>query len=386
MTLATRRQTVPQTQNVWPRNTAVGRWYGFGRYYAMFPQAFAHDAVVHLTQPGDLVLDPFCGRGNGPYTASVLGRSTLGIDINPVAWLYTAAKLQPAGAADQVTARLADMANARRARDRRGRNRFERMAWAPDVRALLKAARRELDWQNSIVDRTLMAFITLHMQDKQGHGLSNSMSPTIAYSPSYAVKWWIRQDLLQPPDVEPVAMLEDKIRRRYAYGIPAQTHGVAVLGDSRQELQRQDQAHAALLLTSPPYCGVTDYWNDHWIRLWMLGYPFRKNWQRTARFDNPTAYQHLIIRVLQESKRHLKRGAAILLRSDQRRHTADMCIDALRKTWPHRKLLVRHTIAPHPGISAHHGRGGRKAKEIDLLMPGHRAPQWCKQQGFHSPD
>ena len=58
------------------------------------------------------------------------------------------------------------------------------MAWAPAVRALLKAARRELDWRGSIVDRTLMAFITLHMQDKQGSGLSNVMSPTIAFSPT----------------------------------------------------------------------------------------------------------------------------------------------------------------------------------------------------------
>ena len=72
------------------------------------------------------------------------------------------------------------------------------MAWAPQVRALLKAARRELDWSNSVVDRTLMAFITLHMQDRLGGGLSNSMSPTIAYSPTYAVKWWTIKGLLKP--------------------------------------------------------------------------------------------------------------------------------------------------------------------------------------------
>ena len=369
-------------KKIWHRNTAAGRWYGFGRYYAMLPQSFIHDAVINFTKPEDSVLDPFCGRGNVPFAATVLGRSAVGIDVNPIAWLFAKAKLQPAPTSDQITVRLSEIAKACRPSDRHSRNRFETMAWAPAVRALLKAARRELDWQNSIVDRTLMAFITLHMQDKQGSGLSNSMSPTIAYSPAYAVKWWTQKGLLKPPKIEPVAMLEDKIRRRYQYGVPDQAPGTVLLGDSRQELQRQNHTNAALLITSPPYCGVTDYWNDHWIRLWMLGYPFRKNWLKSARFQNQKDYQDLITCVFRESKIHLKKDAAILVRSDHRRNTAEMCIAAMREIWPHRQLLKRSTIAPYPGISTHHGRGGKQAKEIDLLMPSNRASHWWQSQEF----
>ena len=380
--MTSKQQRTTSPENLWHRNTAAGRWYGFGRYYAMFPQSFIHDAITHLTRPGEPVLDPFCGRGNGPFAATVLGRPAIGIDVNPIAWLFAAAKLQPAATSDQVMGRLYEIAKARRPSDWRSRNQFETMAWAPAVRALLKAARRELDWYNSIVDRTLMAFITLHMQDKQGGGLSNCMSPTIAYSPNYAVKWWRQNGFLQPPDIDPVAMLEDKIRRRYQYGVPPQAPGRVLLGDSRQELRDQINIGAALLVTSPPYCGVTDYWNDHWIRLWMLGHRFRKNWRKSARFENQREYLELVTSILQESKRHLKRGAAILVRSDQRRQTAEMCISALRETWPHRQLLVRSTMAPYPGISNHHGRGGRQAKEIDLLMPGNRSPRWWQQEGF----
>ena len=282
------------SKDVWHHSTAAGRWYGFGRYYAMFPQSFIHDAVINLTRPEETVLDPFCGRGNAPFAATVLGRYALGIDVNPIAWLYAAAKLQPASTPQQVTARLSEIGRARRPSDRRSHSRFETMAWVPAVRALLKAARRELDWRGSIVDRTLMAFLTLHMQDKQGGGLSNVMSPTIAYSPTYAVKWWTQKGFLRPPEVEPISMLEDKIRRRYQYGVPEQAFGTALLGDSRQELPQQNPADASLLVTSPPYCDVTDYWNDHWIRLWMLGYPFRKNWTKSARFGNRKEYQDLI--------------------------------------------------------------------------------------------
>ena len=380
--MTTKQQTESANRSIWRRNTAAGRWYGFGRYYAMFPQSFIHDAVINLTKPEETVLDPFCGRGNGPFAATVLGRGALGIDVNPIAWLFAAAKLQPAATPEQVTARLAEIAKARRPNDRRSHSRFETMAWTPVVRALLKAARRELDWRESTIDRTLMAFLTLHMQDKLGCGLSNVMSPTIAYSPTYAVKWWTEKRLLQPPDVDPVALLEDKIHRRYQQGVPAQASGTVLLGDSRLELPRQTRADAALLVTSPPYCGVTDYWNDHWIRLWMLGYPLRKNWKKSARFENNKEYQELVTCVLQESKRHLKRGAAVLIRSDQRRSTAEMCVAAMKEVWPSRRLLVRRTTAPYAGISNNHGRGGRKAKEIDLLMPGSRAPGWWQQHAF----
>lgn len=366
----------------WPRNTAAGRWYGFGRYLAMFPPQFIYEAVQNLTQPGETVLDPFCGRGNGPFTAAVLGRPAIGIDINPVAWIFTVTKLQPAANPQQVIDRLDEISRARTSQDRKGRNRFETMAWAPEVRALLKAARRELDWRDSEIDRTLMAFIALHAQDKLGGGLSNSMSPTIAYSQRYAVAWWTKHGLVRPPAIDPVAMLTDKIKRRYAHGIPHQAESVTLLGDARVELTNQAAMNASLLMTSPPYCGVIDYWNDHWIRLWLLGYDFRKNWRNSERYENKTNYRDLIRTVFRQASRHLKKDAAVLVRSDRRHHTSEMCIDALQELWPGRKLFVRATTASHKSVSVHHGRGGRKATEIDLLIPGRRGGKWRQRQGF----
>ena len=366
----------------WPRNTAEHRWYGFGRYYAMFPPSFAHDAIKHLTRSNELVLDPFCGRGNGPFTATVLGCPTLGVDVNPVAWLYTSVKLQPEANLECLLKRLREIGDARRVQDRKGRSRFETMAWAPNVRAFLRAARRELDWKDSITDRTLMAFVVLHMQDKLGAGLSNCLWPTIACSPQYAVAWWTQNGLAQPPRLDPVALLTDKICRRYHYGVPQQAPGTAVLGDARDVLKKEAGMNAGLLVTSPPYNGVTDYWNDHWIRLWILGHKMRKDWKRTAKYENREVYRNLIHDVFRESGRHVKEGAAILVRSDRRRQTAQTCVDALQNVWPSRRLFIRSSIAPHTGVSVHHGRGGSKAREIDLLIPGNRGSAWWKSRGF----
>ena len=369
-------------QPPWPYASAERRWYGMGRYYAMFPPRFAFDAIEGFTRAGDRVLDPFCGRGNAPYTASVLGRPSFGVDINPIAWLYTSVKLNPDPRPDRVIRRLKAIWRAARINDRRSRSRFEMMAWSPKVRAFLKAARRELDWRSSITDRTLMAFVVLHMQDKRGQGLSNALWPTIACSPRYAVHWWDRHGLTRPPDVDPVTVLEEKIRRRYAYGTPPQSDGMAVLGDAASVLRCRTHLAAKLLITSPPYKGVTDYWNDHWIRLWALGQSLRKDWKRAARYENQHEYRSLLKRAFVQSKRHLTEDAVILVRSDRRHRTAAICRKVLQQTWPELCLFIRESNASFEGVSMYHGRGGSKAQELDFLLLSANPPDWVEAAGF----
>ncbi len=369
-------------QPPWPYASAERRWYGMGRYYAMFPSRFAFDAINGLTRAGDRVLDPFCGRGNAPFTAAVMGRPSLGVDINPIAWLYTAVKLSPDPKPGRVVRRLEAIGRAARTNDRRSRSGFETMAWSPDVRAFLKAARRELDWRFSVTDRTLMAFVVHHMQDKRGHGLSNALWPTIACSPHYAVRWWAGHGLTHPPDVDPVAVLGDKIRRRYAYGTPSQSDGKAVLGDAASVLQSHVSLVAKLLITSPPYKGVTDYWNDHWIRLWALGQSLKKDWKRATRYENQNVYCNLLKRVFTQSKRHLTDDAFILVRSDRRHRTAEICREILQQTWPKKCLFIRKSDAQFEGVSMYHGRGGSKAQELDFLLVSDNIPIWMKTAGF----
>ena len=140
----------------WPARTPQHRWYGLGRYYAMFPAPFVTSAVEEFTGRGDVVMDPFSGRGNAPFLAAAMERPSVAVDILPVAWLFTTAKLKPSQDADRVLARLREMGRAVRPQDRKSRSKFETMAWAPAVRGFLRAARRELDWEETRTDRTLI--------------------------------------------------------------------------------------------------------------------------------------------------------------------------------------------------------------------------------------
>ncbi|HET9680923.1 MAG TPA: DNA methyltransferase, partial [Candidatus Limnocylindrales bacterium] len=72
-------------------------------YLASFPAALAHAFVARYSRPGDVVLDPFSGRGTAPLEATSSGRIGIGNDLNPLAYLLTAAKLEPASAAESRT-------------------------------------------------------------------------------------------------------------------------------------------------------------------------------------------------------------------------------------------------------------------------------------------
>ena len=51
--------------------------------------------VEKYSKKGDLVLDPFVGSGTTLLEAKVMGRNSLGLDINPVATLISQAKITP---------------------------------------------------------------------------------------------------------------------------------------------------------------------------------------------------------------------------------------------------------------------------------------------------
>ena len=96
-------------------------------YLASFPAALTHAFIARYTRPGDVVLDPFSGRGTTPLQACAEGRIGVGNDLNPFAHLLTASKVQPATRAAAVT-RLTAL----------------RLAWAADAPRWHGAGRRPI--------------------------------------------------------------------------------------------------------------------------------------------------------------------------------------------------------------------------------------------------
>ena len=77
-------------------------------YLASYPAALTHAFIARYSRPGDVVLDPFSGRGTTPLQACAEGRIGVGNDLNPFAHLLTAAKVEPPTRAQAAT-RLAQL-------------------------------------------------------------------------------------------------------------------------------------------------------------------------------------------------------------------------------------------------------------------------------------
>jgi len=66
--------------------------HGYHRYPAKFIPQIVSRLVEKYTKKGDLVVDPFGGCGTTLVESKVMGRISIGVDINPVAVLITKAK------------------------------------------------------------------------------------------------------------------------------------------------------------------------------------------------------------------------------------------------------------------------------------------------------
>ncbi len=325
--------------------TAASRWAGVGPYYAMFPVSFATAAVKEHTKPGDCVFDPFAGRATSLFAAASEGRVGLGIEINPVGWVYGKAKLQTAEGED-VEERIRWLGTKAKHYRAAAKNlaQFFDSCFCSEVQEFLLAARELLDWRRTKTDWTTMALLMIDLHGKRESALSNQMRQTKAMSPQYAIGWWKERDL-EPPERDPVEFMLKKVKWRFAKGRLDSGSGHIYLGDCQLILSRwQNQpleTKAKLLLTSPPYYGVTNYFYDQWLRLWLLGgpeKPQRPDDSCKRKFENKQHYVGMLRHVFAKSKPLLKRNAVVHVRTDARQFTRETTIEALELVFSGKKL------------------------------------------------
>src|SRR5213594_332896 len=77
-------------------------------YRACFKPQLPRFFIERLTRPGDVIYDPFMGRGTTPLEAALLGRVPFGCDANPLSVLLTRPRLNPPEV-DQIAGRLKEI-------------------------------------------------------------------------------------------------------------------------------------------------------------------------------------------------------------------------------------------------------------------------------------
>ncbi len=344
----------------------------------MFPPHVPRVFIEWLTKRGDIVYDPFSGRGTAPLEACRLGRVGVGSDANPLAFVLTGAKVDPP-THDAVTARLKYL---------RKHQPTKRSMAAPDDVAMLYTPKvlRQLSWLRGELkmcdrtDRFIMATILglMHANFKPGspaRGLSISMPNTFSMAPGY-VRRYIGEHSLKPPEVDVFAMVAAKVERM---GIPSAlaSRGRAWLGDARKPEQLNPAAR--LVFTSPPYLSVIKYGKYNWIRLWMLGHQPKAVDDGLVATASLTKYIQFMTEVLAGATKAVAKDGYLCLMigdvtdKDDKKSTLNLAEavweDAAKKAGWRRLGVVNDHLPEQHKVSRIWGKGRRgNATKVDRIL------------------
>jgi len=253
--------------------------HSMSSYLGGYPPRVPRRLIERWVGPRARVLDPFCGSGTTLVEAKLLGRPSIGIDLNPLAVAVSRAKLQPVRLQDLVD-RLTSLASGFR-----GESEIEDV---PDTLfpifhrrtlAQLCYLRRALtdDVHEDVFLRGCVLGIMhgKHRRDGSTAYLSVDMPNTFSMSPEYVRRFVDRNGLHQPP-IDVFSKLRERATWLLRSGaLPETPHAEVIHGDSGrldELVSQRGISSVGAIVTSPPYLGILRYGAFNWIRLWFLGY------------------------------------------------------------------------------------------------------------------
>lgn len=256
-------------------------WHSMCSYLGSFPAALARSFIATLSDEGDMVLDPFSGRGTTLLEARATGRIPLASDLNPIAVALTRAKNTEV-TLDVVLERINELSE-----------NYDPLLFGPEAQvqpdqihlifhprtlAELCYLRRRLANPTKDADAFLVGVVLGIMhgaerKDGSSAYASISMPNTFSMSPNY-VRRFVANNQLQRVYRDMFLLLRDRVQWLFRDSVDLASPGVVVRADARRLGDVQEFSHAAgrvkLVLTSPPYLDVVNYARQNWIRTWFL--------------------------------------------------------------------------------------------------------------------
>jgi len=324
----------------------------------MFPPAFAKENILALTKPGDLICDPFSGRGTTLLEALLNDRKAIASDINPVAWCLSSAKAKPATFNDaeraikqlQADYEVEDSAMLKREAD--ALPEFFSYAFHRETLKQLLFLKRTLDLRQQ-VNRFIAGVLLGHLHgevNRSDYYLSNQMPHTISTKPAYSVRYWKCHGLF-PPERDVFSVLLNRAEFRLSDDIPSR-RGTAARCDVRatHRVFRAYIRSVDAIITSPPYLNVTRFEEDQWLRLWFLGGPANPTYGEVSRDDRHSSghqYWDFLAEAWRSLALLLKPKGHLVCRigtvKEDPEELAENLIESVKDAWPNANL-ARHPV------------------------------------------
>jgi hypothetical protein len=247
-------------------------------YRACFKPQLPRFFIDRFTAPGDVVYDPFMGRGTTVIEAALAGRTPAGCDINPLSAMLAQPRLSPP-TTEEVARRLAaiDLSSAVSC------PRELEVFYHPETLREICALREYLltrDSNGSLdgIDRWIrMVAVNRLTGHSPGFFSVYTLPPNQAASTAAQIKINARRKQV-PPRRDVRALILAKTRSLLT-DCDAATRATLLRSANRAALLTRPARSTpqlrgnsvSLVVTSPPFLDVVDYAGDNWLRGWFCG-------------------------------------------------------------------------------------------------------------------
>lgn len=128
---------------------------------------------------------------------------------------------------------------------------------------------------------------------------------------------------------------------------------------------------ASLLFTSPPYYGVTNYFYDQWLRLWLLGYlakPQANNGKHRNRFADRESYKALLRSAVSKASKLPAVAAVVYGSTDGRKFTHTATTEVLGEVFSGKKIRSRRRPSSEVNQTQLFANTPSDQGEVDLIV------------------
>lgn len=284
-------------------------------YRACFKPQLPRYFIERLTQPGDVVYDPFSGRGTTGIEAGLLGRCVILNDANPLGAILARARFFIPDLGDlERRLRAIDFSKSRRA------DRDLSMFYHPQTESEIVGLKTYLEErQKSGEDDALDHWVRMVATNRlTGHSKGffsvYSLPPNQAASPQSQRK--INARLNQTPEPRDVvkiilkkskSLISDISKDDAARLQTAGTQGLFLCEDARRTAGIPDGT-VQLVVTSPPFLDIVQYAQDNWLRFWFNGIDAEETGQRLTMHRKLDDWSDAMSDVFQELYRVVRPG------------------------------------------------------------------------------
>jgi hypothetical protein len=247
-------------------------------YRACFKPQLPAYFIERLTAPGDVVYDPFGGRGTTAIEAALRGRNVISNDANPLSAILTKPRLELPSIAE-IDARLRTLKFVARPRSGLDLSMFFHPDTEYEILGLREYLYRRLNaGKEDAADRWIRMVATNRLTGHSpGFFSVYTLPPNQAVSAEDQIR--INARLKQEPEYRDIRalilkkslQLQGRLAAADRWRLRTAAEGARFLEHDAAMVPAVAPDSVHLTVTSPPFLDIVQYTRDNWLRCWFNG-------------------------------------------------------------------------------------------------------------------